>query len=226
MARPGGEPNLASLNVEPGVLQIEEQVFRSTPTLMEEVEHELSAYYSGAPPNRNIPRLGESRIFAHNLLEWYIRDGKWPSILPPPRYPALPRLLAALGLLALKYPPKNDRQAKDLLHIAQKLGIVIPAISDPFLALLDGLAKPEPKPKGAPGTLYFDVGCIRPMESTSMVCWNNLYFKASRDVTLSEVAQFAYRDWQRWTVIYAANQELIGPNPNVGVRKGQVLYIP
>jgi len=53
-----------------------------------------------------------------------------------------------------------------------------------------------------------------------------VYFKASRDVTLSEVSQFVYNDWSRWQQIHQANKKTLGENPNVGAKKGQVLYIP
>jgi hypothetical protein len=74
-----GAGNLASLRSRPGVLQIEEQVFQTTDTLMNEVRHELSYHYAGGPGN--VPRLRDSPFNAMNLLEWMIQGH---GRLPPP----------------------------------------------------------------------------------------------------------------------------------------------
>jgi hypothetical protein len=74
-----GAGNLASLRSRPGFLQIEEQVFQNTDTLMNEVRHELSYHYAGGPGG--VPRLRDSLFNALNLLEWMIRGH---GRLPPP----------------------------------------------------------------------------------------------------------------------------------------------
>ena len=43
--------------------------------------------------------------------------------------------------------------------------------------------------------------------------------------TLSSIAQQAYGDSNQWQIIYDANKQVIGSNPNV-IYPGQVLYIP
>ncbi len=43
--------------------------------------------------------------------------------------------------------------------------------------------------------------------------------------TLSSIAQQAYGDANQWQVIYNANTQVIGSNPNA-LRPGEVLYIP
>ena len=43
--------------------------------------------------------------------------------------------------------------------------------------------------------------------------------------TLSGIAQQAYGNANDWHVIYDANTQVIGPNPNL-IRPGEVLYIP
>jgi LysM repeat protein len=43
--------------------------------------------------------------------------------------------------------------------------------------------------------------------------------------TLSSIAQQAYGDSNKWQIIYDANKQVIGSNPNV-IYPGQVLYIP
>src|SRR5438552_6484939 len=43
--------------------------------------------------------------------------------------------------------------------------------------------------------------------------------------TLSGIAQQAYGDGNQWQIIYNANTQVIGNNPNL-IRPGEVLYIP
>jgi len=69
-----GAGNLASLRSSPGVLQIEEQVFRDTDTLMTEVRHELAYYYAGGPGG--VPMLGEGGVNALDILEGVIESGE------------------------------------------------------------------------------------------------------------------------------------------------------
>jgi hypothetical protein len=74
-----GKGNLASLRSRPGFLQIEQQVFKNSQTLLNEVRHELAYYYSGGP--NGVPRLTNTPFNALNLLEMMIQgDGR----LPPP----------------------------------------------------------------------------------------------------------------------------------------------
>jgi hypothetical protein len=74
-----GAGNLASLRSRPGFLQIEQQVFRNTDTLMDEVRHELSYHYAGGPGG--VPRLRNTPFNALNLLEMMIQEH---GRLPPP----------------------------------------------------------------------------------------------------------------------------------------------
>jgi hypothetical protein len=74
-----GAGNLASLRSQPGFLQIEQQVFRNTDTLMNEVRHELSYHYAGGPGG--VPRLRDTPFNALNLLEMMIQEH---GRLPPP----------------------------------------------------------------------------------------------------------------------------------------------
>jgi hypothetical protein len=157
--------NFASLQVEDGVLQIEEQVFRSTIQLQGEVEHELASYYTGAPPRQNIPRLGESPFFANDLMEMMIQgNGQLPSMLPKPPSGFIARFVAALAAQRLKYPPKNDDEAKKMLSAVPSSNGGGGASSgtggsDPFGDLLKGLTAPvqgqEPTPPGG-GTPNLD----------------------------------------------------------------------
>jgi len=80
--RARGEGNLASLRSAPGNLQIEQQVFQDTKTLMAEVRHELAFYYAGGAGGT--PRLGESMFNGLILLEMMIEGG---GRLPPPVAP-------------------------------------------------------------------------------------------------------------------------------------------
>ena len=43
--------------------------------------------------------------------------------------------------------------------------------------------------------------------------------------TLSSIAQQAYGDGNKWQIIYDANKQVIGSDPNL-LRPGEVLYIP
>ena len=43
--------------------------------------------------------------------------------------------------------------------------------------------------------------------------------------TLYSIAQRAYGDGNKWQIIYDANKQVIGSNPNL-LRPGEVLYIP
>lgn len=52
----------------------------------------------------------------------------------------------------------------------------------------------------------------------------NIYVVEQGD-TLSSIAQRAYGDGNQWPVIYNANKQVIGNNPNV-IQAGQVLHIP
>jgi hypothetical protein len=74
-----GKGNLASLRSRPGFLQIEQQVFKNTQTLLNEVRHELAFYYSGGI--NGVPRLTNTPFNALNLLEMMIQGG---GRLPPP----------------------------------------------------------------------------------------------------------------------------------------------
>jgi len=74
-----GAGNLASLRSRPGFLQIEEQVFQNTDTLMNEVRHELSYHFAGGPGG--VSRLRDAPFNALNLLEWMIQGH---GRLPPP----------------------------------------------------------------------------------------------------------------------------------------------
>jgi hypothetical protein len=148
-----GKGNLASLSTRPGVLQIEEQVFRSTTQLQNEIEHELAAHYAGAPPNHNIPRLGSSPFFAHELLEMMFEtDGRLPEFLPKPPRGNIARFVAALSANRLRYPPGNDQQTDDLLLALQgALGSVTADASDAFGGLLQRLGTAGPQPGPGPG---------------------------------------------------------------------------
>jgi nucleoid-associated protein YgaU len=42
---------------------------------------------------------------------------------------------------------------------------------------------------------------------------------------LAKIAQRHYGDWHKWTLIYAANRDVIGSNPNL-IYPGQVLTLP
>lgn len=68
-----GSGNFASLRSRPGFLQIEEQVFRNTDTLLREVTHELPYHFTGV---NSQPMLGSSGIKAHEILEWVIMHGE------------------------------------------------------------------------------------------------------------------------------------------------------
>lgn len=68
-----GSGNLASLRSRPGVLQIEEQVFQDTPTLMKEIKHELAYHFTGGPGG--VPSLGQGPLKAMDLLEMMISEG-------------------------------------------------------------------------------------------------------------------------------------------------------
>jgi hypothetical protein len=113
-----GPGNFASLRSSPGVLQIEEQVFKSTQLLMDEVTHELAYHYTGGP--EGVPSLGEGPIKAHTLMEGMIqRNGEMPLGLPAPETPPLPSsgsgagaALTALGASTLAAMGKNDPQGQ------------------------------------------------------------------------------------------------------------------
>jgi hypothetical protein len=74
-----GKGNEASLRSRPGFLQIEQQVFKNTAKLLNEIRHELAFYYAGGPGKT--PRLKNTIFNALNLLEMMIQaNGR----LPPP----------------------------------------------------------------------------------------------------------------------------------------------
>jgi hypothetical protein len=74
-----GRGNFASLRSRPGFLQIEQPVFQNTQTLLNELRHELTFYYTGGL--RGVPRLTNTPFNALELLEMMIqRNGR----LPPP----------------------------------------------------------------------------------------------------------------------------------------------
>jgi hypothetical protein len=77
-----GAGNLASLRSRPGFLQIEEQVFQNTATLMNEVEHELAFHFAGGAGGT--PILRDSMFNGLNLLEMMMQSG---GKLPPPVAP-------------------------------------------------------------------------------------------------------------------------------------------
>jgi len=160
---PDGKPNFASLSNRPGVLQIDQRVFRSTVQLQNEIEHELAAHFTGAPPNSNIPRLGDSQWFAHNLLEEMFKtNGRigpgagFPlDLVPNPPRGNIARFVATLVANDLRYPPRNDKQAREqlaALHGADPRGLSPAEAFDPFGNLLQtlGTSAPEPGP-GEPG---------------------------------------------------------------------------
>jgi hypothetical protein len=137
-------PNRASLNTRPGYLQIEEQVFKDSALFKNEVQHEMAAYYTGAPPNSNIPVLaGDTPWPANDLMELTIQgNGKLPPMVTAPPPPLLGRLMAALVAARprLKYPPKDDDEAKKLLDESGLQQTSADGTSDPFRQLLQGLS--------------------------------------------------------------------------------------
>lgn len=68
-----GTGNLASLRSRPGWLQIERMAYDDTPTLMNEVRHELAYHYAGGPGG--VPTLGEGPFNALELLEIMVEEG-------------------------------------------------------------------------------------------------------------------------------------------------------
>ncbi|MDY6795816.1 MAG: DUF4157 domain-containing protein [Actinomycetota bacterium] len=68
-----GGKNLASLRSRKGFLQIEEQVFHDTPTLVREIKHELAFHYAGGL--KGVPTLGEGPLSALDYLEMAIEEG-------------------------------------------------------------------------------------------------------------------------------------------------------
>lgn len=51
------------------------------------------------------------------------------------------------------------------------------------------------------------------------------YYTIQPGDSLSSIAERAYGDGNKWRVIYDANANAIGPNPNV-IQSGQRIYIP
>jgi hypothetical protein len=151
----GWGKNVASLNVQDGTLLIEDQVFHAQipvgeGSLLEETMHELAAYFSGSPPNSDIPHIVSrkgfnGKIFANQILEYMMmKNGAWPTHfgIPPPVNNA--KLLGFLAALQARppYPPRTDADASAMLQAASSAG-VIPRVaggSDPFGILLDTLS--------------------------------------------------------------------------------------
>lgn len=50
-------------------------------------------------------------------------------------------------------------------------------------------------------------------------------YTVQRGDSLSSIAQRAYNDANRWRLIYDANKDVIGPDPDI-LHPGQVLFIP
>lgn len=79
----------------------------------------------------------------------------------------------------------------------------------------------------SPGRFYYDSACHQAIpDSPRFICTSRRYFRVDKPVTLSEIAQLAYGDWNKWPIIYDANRTVLGSTPQAGSRPGQILLIP
>jgi nucleoid-associated protein YgaU len=75
------------------------------------------------------------------------------------------------------------------------------------------------------GRVTVHTTCIAPNTESPQVCIRYYTYQVVPGDSLSKIAGCAYKDESRWQIIYKANKDLIGPNPNV-LKSGVELFIP
>jgi nucleoid-associated protein YgaU len=75
------------------------------------------------------------------------------------------------------------------------------------------------------GRVTVHTTCIAPNSESPQVCSSYYTYQVIPGDSLSKIAGYAYKDESRWQIIYKANKDLIGPNPNV-LKAGVELLIP
>ncbi len=78
------------------------------------------------------------------------------------------------------------------------------------------------------GRVTVHATCIAPNSESPQVCSKYYTYQVVAGDSLSKIAQYAYKDGRRWSIIYEANKGVLGPNPHnpAALKAGMELFIP
>jgi nucleoid-associated protein YgaU len=116
----------------------------------------------------------------------------------------------------------------NLLALQVKPAIVKPVTPTPSVPPAKATTRSAPQPlatKTNMGRVTVHTTCIAPNSESPQVCSSYYTYQVVPGDSLAKIARYAYKDESRWPIIYTANKDLIGPNPNV-LKAGMELFIP
>jgi LysM domain len=78
------------------------------------------------------------------------------------------------------------------------------------------------------GRVTVHTTCIAPNSESPQVCSSYYTYQVVSGDSLAKIALYAYKDENRWKIIYEANKDLLGPNPHDprALKAGMELFIP
>ena len=136
-------------------------------------------------------------------------------------------MVESLEALAKKYSVQGGLQLREAAVMENVFAKFLEGISAaPAFALsVYGLAAAEESHHETVAQAFEVSKSISQQGKPALEARNPRYHKVASGDSLSKIAQSFYKDMHKWPVIFEANRDIIGSNPNV-IKPGQKLLIP